>query len=195
MTIDAQMPSLAERQRADLYRQCPSAFWLAPEADWLPDSDGPMLPAVPDIDNAPAPKIVVHAFRHMLLALTAAGPIFFAAAMACEGLAAHGTTGSAVAGLAGAVLLSAIVVPFGAVLALLPVLLGTVVMGFASERWERARHPLAWSVTGGAMGVAIAGLFDAGASPTIALLITGLACAAVVRSGVWFEEIVAVPAE
>ena len=120
------------------------------------------------------------------LAMLAAGPVFVFNLMV--GVMLYDTLGAQELGaeIAGMLMLTIFAVPFGAVIALLPVLAGGYGMGWLGLRWTPARHPVLWGVAGallgGAMLLAFAGFGDPGVWGAPALFsATGAICALIVR--------------
>ena len=72
----------------------------------------------------------------------------------------------------------------GLILAIAPVLIGTLVMSACAERWEAARSGEAWAVAGAAGGGAIALLFGAAGSAAFALVATSAVCGWLARRGI-----------
>ena len=120
------------------------------------------------------------------LAMLAAGPVFVLNLMV--GVLLYDTPGAEEfgTGLAGVLMLTIFAVPFGAVIALLPVVAGGYGMGWLGLHWTLARHPALWGVAGavlgGAMFLAFAGFDDPELWKPVALFAaTGAICALIVR--------------
>lgn len=80
---------------------------------------------------------------------------------------------------------------FGALLAVLPVWIGGMVMGWAAARNAGLMHPAIWAIAGGASAAAAVLPFDPQAeSPiTFALIATAAICALIVRYGTrWSDD-------
>lgn len=73
----------------------------------------------------------------------------------------------------------------GGLIGLVPIALGTAVMGALADRWEAARSPLAWAAAGAACGFALALTFAGAGAPaaSFALVATATVCAAICRAG------------
>jgi hypothetical protein len=168
-----------------LYRDCPTAFWLAPDGDGVlpPPPAGPK-PPTPVLPLAADPVAVDGMGVGIFRAMMAAGPIFAATALLLLPTEADRTwlqpIGRALASLAAFPL----TIVFGAALAVLPLLTGVVALGFAGRSIARLRTPGAWAATGGVMGAAIATLCDAGGPAGLALIATSVACAAIARTAI-----------
>lgn len=178
-----------ETPEARLYRDCPTAFWLAPDAqDYLPS-----LPEAPMPAEVPEPetylKDEVEGLRGAVAcgALTA-GPIF-AASLALL-LPARGADAWYVP-FARAVIsltLAPVTMLVGAAPALLPVLAGVLVLGMLGTGVATLRTPATWAAVGGVIGAAIAALFDAGSTGGLAVIATSVACAAIARHFVTWHD-------
>ncbi|RHW17075.1 hypothetical protein D1610_13235 [Sphingomonas gilva] len=169
-----------ERDYGGTYRQCPSAFWLAPDAaDVLPPADllhpRPAPPAAepqPMID--PPDESVDNRAFGAGLAILLAGPIFVMSIPLVEGLAAPAIAFAMIAALPFTVVI-------GAILAAVPVCLGSLLMGKLGEAGRGWRHPLAWMGVGAPFGMVLAALFGSGPQGIGAMAITGALCAGVAR--------------
>ena len=82
-----------------------------------------------------------------------------------------------------------IALPFGAVIAVLPVLLGTATMGWIACHNEGARLPAVWAVVGGIAAGIPAWLLAAGATFTAIWAATGAICALAARWQVRWVEV------
>lgn len=179
-------PTTAEDR---LYRDCPTAFWLAPHDDALPPTDGPAPvapPVLPDADGRPLPATAEGLGSAMGLGVGIAGPVFVAAmSLVSEGF---GTPLARIAtGLGVAIVSVPLTVPFGGLAAALPVILGVSLLAWLGTGHQVARRRSLWAATGGAMGLVIAALFDAGMT-TIPLVLTSIACATVAHRGIdWVD--------
>ncbi|SFR84284.1 hypothetical protein [Sphingomonas jatrophae] len=127
-------------------------------------------------------------FGAAVIACAVAGPIFVGVLAAGAFVDAASSRPLPVGNIFGSVVPALAILPltglFGAVLACLPVALGTTALTFLARRYEAAA---AWGVWIGA-GVAIAGGAGLLASrtspePMLALALTGAACAAIARRG------------
>ncbi len=195
----ARMPRVAEVTLADtfhwtmteeerLYRDCPTAFWLAPGADICAPAE-PVLAvtsepeALEPIDTAWIPTGCRAA---VLWPLLVAGPVFVASTgLVFDG---SGTPLSRMASSVGLALVSfPLTIPFGAVLALLPVLLGVATLAWLGREHAVARDTRLWAATGAGLGLLIGALFDAG-MVSVSLVLTAVACATVARRAIdWVE--------
>jgi len=87
-------------------------------------------------------------------------------------------------------------IPFGFLLALLPMVVGVLVMSRLGESSEDLRHPAAWGFAGFAMSAALLILFgvtDIAGGP--ALLFTGTCCALLARGRVRWTDLDVQPEE
>lgn len=174
-----------------LYRRCPTAFWLAPDCDGV-------LPALPPGPTLPAPSLVLsdappddapppaaHGLaRGVGMSVVAAGPIFAATAMMLEQAQYDRHLWDPLGRALVSLIAFPLTITFGAVLAVLPILIGALSLGAAGTRMPTVRKPAVWALTGGVMGLAIAALFDAGATVGLALIATSIACAGIARAAV-----------
>ena len=71
----------------------------------------------------------------------------------------------------------------GGVIGLVPIFLGTAVMGALADRFEAARSPLAWAAAGALCGAGLVLLFASWSDHSIAfaLVATSTVCAAICR--------------
>lgn len=171
---------------AKLYRDCPTAFWLAPgdDAAFGVSPDGPIMPApaVAAEDGHVDGADTVDGMRGAVLGgVLSAGPIF----TAVLALTFPNTGPDAWYAPFGRVMMSLLIAPVtilvGAVLALLPMLAGVLLLGIVGTTIDRLRAPATWAATGSVMGIAIAAMFDAGSSAGPALIATGAFCASIAR--------------
>lgn len=182
-----------------LYRECPTAFWLAPDGDDVlppaPFVAAPSQVAAPiEIDEdeptpepTPEPTIVTGMSTGVWRALLVAGPTFAATGiMAMPGGQDRwwDPFGRALVSLVA----SPLTVPIGAMLGLVPILAGVLALGWSGREISDLRHPAVWGGTGAMMGLAIAALFDAGGGVAIALVATSMLCALIARTGVAWSE-------
>lgn len=72
----------------------------------------------------------------------------------------------------------------GILLAIVPLLFGTLFMTACAERWEAARSAEAWAAAGAVAGGAIALFFGADGSAAFALVATSAVCGWLARRGV-----------
>ncbi len=181
-----------ETPEARLYRECPSAFWLAPDGGGVlpPPPAGPAMPQIVTrwhLDDDPANAVEGKA-SGIFHAMLAAGPIFAATAM----LLAPTTTDRQWWDPLGRAAMTLVAAPltmiFGAVLALLPVLAGVLCLAAAGKTVMTLRKPAAWTLTGGIMGAGLATLFDAGGPFGLAMIATSVACAAIARRHVTWTD-------
>lgn len=193
-TAEVMLSSIFARDRARdiaLYRECPTAFWLAPDADLSVEPTAPPADILVSPNVRPpseTPDEVTGINSAILHAMIAAGPVFAAAWLAIE----SGQTGDswweplARAGLS--VMLAPFTVLVGAVLGVIPILVGTMMLGEGGTHliWLRKRG--AWLATGAAMGTAIAALVGADAGAGLALIVTSVACATIARHAVDWNE-------
>ncbi len=176
-----------EDEAARLYRECPTAFWLAPDGEDTPLYAVAPSPAAPAVAETPIdPPVATGVLPAIGLGVGVAGPIF----IATMGLVADGGT-TAIERMAmslGLALVSIpLSVPFGALAAALPVILGVSLLAWFGAERPLARRTSLWAATGAGMGLLIAALFDAG-MVTIPLVLTSIACATVARRAVdWIE--------
>lgn len=126
-------------------------------------------------------------WRGALLALLCAGPVFvlplFFISLSTVGPSTH------IGGLIFAIIFS---VPFGGVIAFLPVFFGGYWMALWGSRNPRARHPLVWGVAGALLATLGAAVLIAFARGDIRLSIlfafTGAVCALLVRFGTYWDD-------
>ncbi|MHA6723039.1 hypothetical protein [Sphingomonas sp. RS2018] len=177
-----------------LYRDCPSAFWLAPGGDdALPTMAEPTMSPRQTSRTVARPRrdlarIVDVASQRLAIAAAtvAAGPIF--AAMLMLTLP---SSDSLLQGLGKIVMLSIVGLPLtvivGSFLGVLPICGGAAFLCRLGRTKERARTCQVWAATGAGMGLAIAGLLDAGLV-SIPLILTSVACALIAHGHLdWIE--------
>jgi hypothetical protein len=120
-----------------------------------------------------------------LLAVVLAGPIFFAAlAAAAAAEMMPGPVAFTAEEVAAYILVSLFGIFVGAIIALLPVVLGSFAMSVLGNHFAPARHWLVWTIAGGTMGAALPYLLDrdVNAAPTqFAMVVTGALCARIAR--------------
>ncbi|MES2338568.1 MAG: hypothetical protein V4537_10765 [Pseudomonadota bacterium] len=167
-----------------LYRDCPTAFWLAPDGDGvLPPVDGPSLP--PPVASVEAPASVAGHGVGMGQAMLAAGPIFTAAAIITVPMGED--LGQRMGLLFGSLVAMPLTMLVGIVLGCLPILLGTGILAWRGLHDPLARERWLWAATGGGMGLAIAGLFDAQVV-TVPLVLASAACATIAHRPIeWID--------
>lgn len=127
----------------------------------------------------------------ILRGTAAAGPVFLVAI----GLVTLATTVGPIAirpdaAMVAVVGIAALSVPVGAVLALVPVTLGTALLAAAGRGNAGLRLPVAWAVIGGlAAGLAMVAIDGPGSDGVgrVALVLTGAICALLARSGVTWD--------
>ncbi len=175
-----------ETPEARLYRDCPTAFWLAPDGDGVlnPPAPGPILPtgfAQPANKDDDAADVVEGMNYAVLVAVLAAGPIFAAAALLLMPIDVDRDWVSAMGQAAMSIVAFPLTVPIGGFLALLPVLVGVLALGNAGQTIPTLRRPAAWALTGGVMGLTLATMFDTGVAVGLAVITTSVACASIAR--------------
>ncbi|URW76808.1 hypothetical protein M9980_06335 [Sphingomonas donggukensis] len=178
-----------ERDYGPLYRACPDAFWLAPDADDLlptPDRAAPQWTLVTRFEDIDPPS-VHHGKTAATMACLTAGPIFLAFTMFAE---VAGRSGM-VAGL-GVAAISLFLAPFtmaiGAFLAAIPVTFGTLILGELGLTRAPWRRPLLWTAVGTAIGIVIAAMFaNESLVAATALIFTSAASARIARSVIRWE--------
>lgn len=183
-----------DRDYGPLYRACPTAFWLAPDAsDVLPAVAGPILPRhdiIPVGPSAPAPLDLATATGQadaVFAALLVAGPVFAASELLLTGIT-HAGFAQAIGPALASIIFTPLTILFGMPLALLPVMTGVVALAALGRRWTEWREPWVWTATGGALGLMIALAVQADAPTGLALVATSLACARLARHRVaWID--------
>lgn len=177
-------------QEERLYRECPSAFWLAPDADLRTEARCPPKPHAEPVVAAATPHdvaMIPTGYPAAILSpLLLAGPVFVATlGLVMEGSGAPLTRlGQA---LALALVSFPLTIPVGAILALLPVSVGVASLARLDGSRPVARDTRLWAATGAGLGLAIAALFDAGIV-TVPLVLTAIACATMARRAIeWIE--------
>lgn len=176
-----------------LYRDCPSAFWLAPDADDLLPIPAPApaktSPAPVEIETVPGDSPMVDGLSSgVARALIVAGPIFAATGLMLAETAPDERWWSPFGRALASLVAAPLTITVGAMLALLPVLAGVLALGWAGKTFTGLRQRSAWSATGALMGVAIAAMFNAGGAVALALVTTSIACATVARSCVAWTD-------
>lgn len=116
----------------------------------------------------------------VVLASLAAGPIVCFSAL----LVSIPTNGPALNW--GIIWIAVFTIPYGAIFAFLPILVGTAAMTALGAWFRWARSPLAW-VGAGALGGAFLGTMNGGTAPydlplLATMILTGAACAALCRA-------------
>lgn len=175
-----------ERDYGAAWRDCPSAFWLAPDAtDHLPDVDvlKPQYAPEPDSvgkgdhrNDAHVAQNATGKGKGIATATLVAGPVFFAALVAIATPMPQ-VTSTIVASL----LLAPLTIGVGGVLAILPVALGTFAMAWLGRHVAPARWHAAWWLAGALFGMTIAAPF--GAFEGLAMMaVTGGVCAGIARA-------------
>lgn len=178
-----------ERDYGALYRACPDAFWLAPDADDLLPKLERAAPepvegvAVEDI----GPARVSGRIGATVTACLTAGPIFLAIAILADGADRTGI----VAGMGMAAMslfVAPLSMPIGAILATFPVMLGTLILGELGRTRAEWRRPLLWTAVGTALGLVIAAVFanDSAVAAT-ALVLTSAASARIAHSNIRWD--------
>ncbi|MFD1787214.1 hypothetical protein ACFSC3_06495 [Sphingomonas floccifaciens] len=170
-----------------LYRDCPTAFWLAPDADdLLPEPPLAPMPQTEPQHSATPEMTATGTTGAIGLAVAVAGPVFVAALSLV--VQSPSTPIERIAGgLALALVSFPLTIPVGGLAALLPVILGVTTLAWLGSERPLARRGSLWAATGTGMGLAIAALFDAG-MVTIPLVLTSIACATVAHRAIdWVE--------
>lgn len=116
----------------------------------------------------------------VLMGTLVAGPVFVTMLMLTYGSYSPGDTTDP-SGLAMLPAVMAVVLPFGAVLALLPVLLGAWLMGWLGCANQGGRLPVAWALAGGFLAGLPTWLLDGEQQVVISLAATGTLCALAAR--------------
>lgn len=181
-----------ERDYGGAYRQCPTAFWLAPDAtDILPEPDllhprpMPVSTVEPPVIIDPPEQKVDNRAIGAALSIILAGPVFATTIPLVSGPLATAPM-AAVVTLA----LFPFTVPVGMLLAAIPVCVGSLLMGKLGEVDRRWRHPLAWMGVGAPFGMLLAGLFGSGPQGVASMAVTGAICAGIARWKVrWGEPV------
>lgn len=181
----------SETKEERLYRECPTAFWLAPDAEAvLRPADGPVLPPPPrpvDLVEDATTGWRAEGFGSAVgYAVAIAGPTF----VATMGLIDTGV-GTPIERIASGIALGAVSapmsIPFGSIAAFVPVLLGAFILTHAGVEHSIARRRSLWAAVGTGMGLLIAAAFDAG-MVTIPLLLTSIACASIAHRAITWVE-------
>lgn len=180
-----------ERDYGSLYRDCPSAFWLAPDGSrQIVPVEEPRRPQVlhlaPRPQAEPEPAPVSGRVAGSAIALGIAGPMFLATTMFVDGLDQGVLRSFGMAGVSAVAM--PFTVPIGALLALLPVICGVLTLSHFGIREPIVREPWVWTMVGTIMGIAIAVLFGAGAAVGLGLIATSAACARISRAGVEWHD-------
>ncbi|KQN26180.1 hypothetical protein ASE86_08500 [Sphingomonas sp. Leaf33] len=173
-----------------LYRDCPTAFWLAPEADSLLPAPNFTLepqvaqaePTAPDAATATATGFLAA----IGFAMMVAGPSFLSTlSLTTDGV---GTPLARIASGVGLALVSApLSIPFGAIPAAAPVIIGVGLLTWLGMSRPIARLRRLWAATGAGMGLMIAAAFDAGMT-TVPIVLTSIACACVAHRAIDWTE-------
>lgn len=179
-----------ERDYGPLYRACPDAFWLAPDADdvlpGIAARAAPNAVVAPPRDDSAAPAVARRVTAAAMACVTA-GPIFLAIAMLLEGAGRAGVM-SGLGHAAASLFLAPFSIVIGAVLAVMPVALGTLILGELGLARAASRRPLAWTAVGAMMGIVIAAVFAAGSGVVATgLVLTSAACARIANAFVRWE--------
>jgi len=116
----------------------------------------------------------------VIVASLAAGPITWFGAVLISLPSGRGTLSSEVLAFA------LLTIPYGAIIAFLPNLVGTAIMTALGSWFPLARSPLAWIGAGG-LGGALFAILNSGPTltdgPFVAIMtLTGMACAAICRA-------------
>jgi len=166
-----------------LYRECPSAFWLAPDgSDALP----PIEYCVPTSFESPAvtshPASVEGQAGAIGFAALIAGPVFISTmSLVIDG---GGTPLNRIAMGVGLGLISfPFSIPVGALAAVLPLMLGVFLLTWLGTTHKAARLRRVWAATAAGMGTIFAAMFDAGIV-TVPLVITSITCAMVAHRAI-----------
>lgn len=169
-------------EEARLYRDCPTAFWLAPGADdLLADLSSPTPPpaAAPANDDA----IATGFLAAIGLALLVAGPSFVATMSLVSDIGGATPLARIAMGVAMGLTLSPLTIPFGGIAAAAPVVLGVSLLAWLGTSRPVARLRRVWAATGAGMGLIIAAAFDAGIV-TVPLVLTSVACASIAHKAI-----------
>lgn len=170
-------------EESRLYRECPTAFWLAPDAYaalTTPEVAGRKMPEKPE---AVVTDVTATGVRGAITsAALVAGPVFLSALGLIQ--ETGGTPISAIVRSVWLGLMSApLSIPVGALAALIPAIIGVCVLSMLGLKHPLARRRSLWASTGAGMGLIIAAAFDAGMT-TIPLVLTSIACATVARKAI-----------
>ena len=176
-----------------LYRECPTAFWLAPDADLSvppapPHRSGHTVVTTFVLDHQPSNECVHGRMSAVWRSLLAAGPIFAATGLMLHRAEFDQHWWDPFARALASLIAAPLTVTVGALLALLPILAGVFAMSATGSAFPVARRPIAWGTAGGVMGLAIAALFDVGSTEALALVTTSVACAWIARTGVEWDH-------
>ena len=177
-----------------LYRDCPTAFWLAPDADDLLLAPGDPAPIAPVRAPGPAPDVDEEPRAHGLgraigYGIVSAGPIFTATAMMLDRTGYDSSWWDAVARGLVSLFAFPLTITVGAFLAFLPVFFGVLGLTAIGRTHEAARVPAVWAATGGAMGAALATVFDAGATAGLALVATSILSARIAHVAIRWSDL------
>lgn len=167
-----------------LYRDCPTAFWLAPDGDGLlPAPEFSIDPSVTQAEPAASDVATANGFLAAIgFAMMVAGPSFLSTlSLVTDGV---GTPLTRIATGVGLGLVSApLSIPFGAILAAAPVIVGVGLLTWLGMSRPVARLRRLWAATGAGMGLMIAAAFDAGMT-TVPIVLTSIACACVAHRAI-----------
>lgn len=180
-----------ERDYGSLYRDCPSAFWLAPDGSrQIVPVEEPRRAHVLHLAPKPPEELALPSVSGRIggggLSLAVAGPVFLTTAMLFDGL--ERGVGSGIVAAFASLAAFPFTIPVGAVLGLLPVVLGVSVLSHLGIKVPEARPAWVWTLVGAAMGFCIAAMFDAGIPIGAALVATSATCARIARSWVQWHD-------
>lgn len=176
-----------ERQRLEqLYRDCPTAFWLEPGGD-IGIPVALTRPAAPTPALVPVRDNFLGGATAVTRAALCAGPIFTALALLTNPGMPNGSWTDPIVRVLASAFLLAFTTPFGFILGFLPIAAGTIGLGAAAVRYPRLRSATAWVGTGGVMGTLLAALFGAGSEGAVATIGTSIACALIAHHAVRWD--------
>lgn len=171
-------------EEARLYRDCPTAFWLAPDADdVLTERPAPPPPASAPAALADVDTTATGFLTAIGLALLVAGPSFVATMGLVTDIGGTTPITRIAMGVAMGLVLSPLTIPFGGIAAATPVILGVSLLAWLGTTYPAARRRRVWAATGAGMGLIIAAAFDAGMT-TLPLVLTSIACASIAHTAI-----------
>lgn len=178
----------AATEEERLYRECPTAFWLAPEANDIMTPPQAMTTAT--IEPTPEPsdeKVATGQGSAIGFASLVAGPVFLSTlSLVTEG---NGTPiGRILSGVGLGLISAPLSMPVGAIAASMPVILGVALLSWLGLNHATARRRSLWAAVGAGMGLIIAAAFDAGMA-TIPLVLTAVACASVAHRAIHWTDV------
>jgi hypothetical protein len=187
-TRETATPADRDSRRLDqLYRDCPTAFWLEPGGDIGIPVDLTHPAAATPPETTPAADHFRGGGGAVMRAALCAGPIFTALALVSNPGMPHGSWSDPIVRVLASAFLLAFTTPIGFILGFLPIVAGTICLGTAAVRYPRLRSATAWAGTGGVMGTVLAALFGAGSEGAVATIGTSIACALIAHHAVRWD--------